>query len=176
VFPTRSVPRCYKQHKSIEFSEYERPSIFIKEKPIFSSERMLHKGYDYKSSVEKNLLSWVSRGLTPRRNGWRQTANRKVTLTLGEGTPRKLATATQPQFPRTVISLSWTHITEWSSAYWGNDNTVASVSAALFSNMCSTQADNSSRKLRLRCGCHFPWCALALLILIFVSCETVAGQ
>jgi hypothetical protein len=27
---------------------------------------------------------------------------------------------------------------------------------------CSTQADNSSRKLRLRCGCQFPWCALGL--------------
>jgi hypothetical protein len=26
-----------------------------------------------------------------------------------EGTPRKLATATQPQFPRTVIGLNWTH-------------------------------------------------------------------
>jgi hypothetical protein len=38
----------------------------------------------------------------------------------GEGTPRKLATATQPQFPLTVFSLSWTHVTEWSSAKWGN--------------------------------------------------------
>jgi hypothetical protein len=28
--------------------------------------------------------------------------------------------------------------------------------------MCSTQADNSSRKLWLLCGCQFPWCALAL--------------
>jgi hypothetical protein len=27
---------------------------------------------------------------------------------------------------------------------------------------CSTQADNNSRKLRLRCGCQFRWCALAL--------------
>jgi hypothetical protein len=26
--------------------------------------------------------------------------------------------------------------------------------------MCPTQADNSSRKLWLRCGCQFPWCAL----------------
>jgi hypothetical protein len=31
-----------------------------------------------------------------------------------------------------------------------------------FSNMCSTQADKYSRKWRLRCGCQFPWCALAL--------------
>jgi hypothetical protein len=34
----------------------------------------------------------------------------------GQGTPRKLATATQLQFPKTVISLSGTHVTEWSSA------------------------------------------------------------
>jgi hypothetical protein len=39
---------------------------------------------------------------------------------------------------------------------------VSSICAAPVSNMCSTQADNSSRKLRLRCGCQFPWCALAL--------------
>jgi hypothetical protein len=45
----------------------EGPSIFVKEKPIFSSERMLYKDYYRKSSVEKeNLWSWVSRGLTPR--------------------------------------------------------------------------------------------------------------
>jgi hypothetical protein len=36
--------------------------------------------------------------------------------------------------------------------------------AAPFSNMCSTQADNSSRKLWLCFGCQFPWCALGLLI------------
>jgi hypothetical protein len=28
-------------------------------------------------------------------------------------------------------------------------------------NMCSTKADINSRKLRLRCGCQFIWCALA---------------
>jgi hypothetical protein len=31
----------------------ERPSIFIRDKPVFSSERMLHKDYYRKSSVEK---------------------------------------------------------------------------------------------------------------------------
>jgi hypothetical protein len=41
-------------------------------------------------------------------------------------------------------------------------NAVSSICAAPFSNMCSTQADNSSGKFRLRCGCQFPWCALAL--------------
>jgi hypothetical protein len=38
------------------------------------------------------------------------------------GTPRHLATATQPRFPRIVISLNWTHVNEWSSANWGNGN------------------------------------------------------
>jgi hypothetical protein len=30
--------------------------------------------------------------------------------------------------------------------------------------MCSTNADNSSRNLWLRCGCHFPSCALGLSV------------
>jgi hypothetical protein len=34
---------------------------------------------------------------------------------------------------------------------------VSSICAAPFSNMCSTRADNNSRKSRLRCGCQFPW-------------------
>jgi hypothetical protein len=29
------------------------PSIFIRAKPIFSSEKTLHKDYDYKDSAEK---------------------------------------------------------------------------------------------------------------------------
>jgi hypothetical protein len=40
---------------------------------------------------------------------------------------------------------------------------VSSIYAAPFSNICSTQADNNSRKLRLRSGCQFPSCALALI-------------
>jgi hypothetical protein len=39
---------------------------------------------------------------------------------------------------------------------------VSSVRAAPFSSTCSTQSRNKSRKLRLRCGCQFPWCSLAL--------------
>jgi hypothetical protein len=31
------------------------------------------------------------------------------------------------------------------------------------------QADNNSRKLRLRCRCQFPWCALALRVLAKIS-------
>jgi hypothetical protein len=34
----------------------ERPSIFIRDKPIFSPERMLHKDYYRKGSVEKRNL------------------------------------------------------------------------------------------------------------------------
>jgi hypothetical protein len=41
---------------------------------------------------------------------------------------------------------------------------VSSKCSAEFSNMCSTRADNSSRKLRLRCGCQFPWYALVLSV------------
>jgi hypothetical protein len=34
----------------------ERPGIFIRDKPIFSSERMLHKVYYRRSSVKKSLV------------------------------------------------------------------------------------------------------------------------
>jgi hypothetical protein len=34
----------------------ERPSVFIRDKPIFCSERMLHKDYDRKGSVEEKPL------------------------------------------------------------------------------------------------------------------------
>jgi hypothetical protein len=41
----------------------EKPTIFIRDKSTLSSERMLHKDYNSKGSVEKkNLYSWVSRG------------------------------------------------------------------------------------------------------------------
>jgi hypothetical protein len=43
------------------------------------------------------------------------------------------------------------------------ENAVSSICACPFSNMCSTQAVKTSWKLRLRCGCQFPWCALALI-------------
>jgi hypothetical protein len=36
----------------------ERPSLFIRDKPIFSSGRLLHKDYDPKGSVEKKNL-WL---------------------------------------------------------------------------------------------------------------------
>jgi hypothetical protein len=34
----------------------KRPSIFIRDKSIFSSERMLHKDNDRKGSAQKNIL------------------------------------------------------------------------------------------------------------------------
>jgi hypothetical protein len=34
----------------------KRPSIFIRDKPILLSERMLHKDCDHKGSVEKNKI------------------------------------------------------------------------------------------------------------------------
>jgi hypothetical protein len=34
----------------------ERPSIYMRDNPISSSERMLHKDYDRKRSVEKSLV------------------------------------------------------------------------------------------------------------------------
>jgi hypothetical protein len=48
----------------------EGPSIFIRDKPTFSAEKMLHKDYYRKGSVEKNLWSWVSRGLTRQQTDW----------------------------------------------------------------------------------------------------------
>jgi hypothetical protein len=66
----------------------------------------------------------------------------------------------QPQrnrnFPRTIISLSWTHVTEWSS------DAVSSICAAPFRNMCSTQADNSSRNCGLVAIASFLGVASAL--------------
>jgi hypothetical protein len=36
-----------------------RPSIFIRDKPIFSSERRLYKDYYRKGSVEKNIYIYL---------------------------------------------------------------------------------------------------------------------
>jgi hypothetical protein len=47
--------------------------------------------------------------------------------------------------------------------------TVSSISAASFTSMCSTQADNNSRKSWLRCRCQFPWCALGLTLNVLLQ-------
>jgi hypothetical protein len=47
----------------------ERPSIFIRDnKPIFSSERMLHKDYYCKGSVEKKSLVESLKSLDAKKN------------------------------------------------------------------------------------------------------------
>jgi hypothetical protein len=46
----------------------ERPSIFISDKPILLSERMSHKDYDCKGSVEKNSLVASLKGLDANMN------------------------------------------------------------------------------------------------------------
>jgi hypothetical protein len=46
----------------------ERPSIFIRDKPIYSPERMLHKDYYRKRSVEKISLAVGLKGLDAKTN------------------------------------------------------------------------------------------------------------
>jgi hypothetical protein len=46
----------------------EIPSIFVRDKPIFSSERMLHKDYYRRSSVEKKILVVGLMGLDAKTN------------------------------------------------------------------------------------------------------------
>jgi hypothetical protein len=41
----------------------ERPSLFIRGKPIFSSERMLHENYYGKDSVVKKIMVLSLKGL-----------------------------------------------------------------------------------------------------------------
>jgi hypothetical protein len=52
VLPVRSAPRLYTE--GISWVE----EVFLRDKPIFSSERMLHKDYDRKVSVSKKNLWW----------------------------------------------------------------------------------------------------------------------
>jgi hypothetical protein len=46
----------------VVFTLDERPSIFIRDKPIFSSKRMLHKDYYRKGSIGKKLSDRESEG------------------------------------------------------------------------------------------------------------------
>jgi hypothetical protein len=56
---TVDVIKLSLQHKihKIDSTLDERPSIYIRDKPIFLSERMLHKDYEWKGSVEKKTVS-----------------------------------------------------------------------------------------------------------------------
>jgi hypothetical protein len=63
----------------------QRPSLFIKDKPILSSERTLQKGYDCKGSAakkKKESLVVSLKGLGTKKNCLAVTASHKVTLTL----------------------------------------------------------------------------------------------
>jgi hypothetical protein len=51
AFSTQSVSRCYKQ------GQLARRSLFIGEKRVLSSEKMLHKDYDRKGSVAKKNVT-----------------------------------------------------------------------------------------------------------------------
>jgi hypothetical protein len=53
VFSLGAAPRLYKDDLT---QLDEMPSIFIREKPIFSSERMLHKDYCRKRSSKKKIF------------------------------------------------------------------------------------------------------------------------
>jgi hypothetical protein len=49
-----------------------RKAKHVRDNPIFSSEKMLHKNYYRKSSVEKKISGRGSqKGLMPRRTDWR---------------------------------------------------------------------------------------------------------
>jgi hypothetical protein len=48
---------------------WREPTAIVNDRPILSSERMLHKDYNGKCSVEKVLV--VSRILSPRKTDWR---------------------------------------------------------------------------------------------------------
>jgi hypothetical protein len=45
-----------------------KPSMFIRDKPIFSSERILYKEYYRKCSVEKRILAVSLKGLGAKTN------------------------------------------------------------------------------------------------------------
>jgi hypothetical protein len=47
----------------VRYVHLTRPSIFIKDRPILSSEKMLHKDYDRKGSVAKKNLVVILKGL-----------------------------------------------------------------------------------------------------------------
>jgi hypothetical protein len=50
----------------VRYVHVKRPSIFIRDKLILSSERMLHKDYDLKGSVERRISGRHPQG------AWRQ--------------------------------------------------------------------------------------------------------
>jgi hypothetical protein len=49
----------------VQKEDFSITNVFIRDKPNFSSEKMLHEEYYRKGSVKKNLWSWVSRASSP---------------------------------------------------------------------------------------------------------------
>jgi hypothetical protein len=47
---------------------WRRPAAIVNGRPILSSERMLHKNYDLKCSVEKEILALSLKGLGAKTN------------------------------------------------------------------------------------------------------------
>jgi hypothetical protein len=69
VKPLLTEDLCVVQKEEFSITFYtcectfdERPSTFIKDRPIFSSERMLNKDHDSKSSAEKKISDGGSQG------------------------------------------------------------------------------------------------------------------
>jgi hypothetical protein len=66
-----------------EWLRWRGPAAIVNDRLILSSERMLHKDYDRRCSIEKKKFwPWVSRGSASRWTDWWLTATRKVNLTL----------------------------------------------------------------------------------------------
>jgi hypothetical protein len=58
--------------RTSEWMRWRGPAAIVNDKPILSSESMLHKDYDRRCSIEKKKFwQWVSRGLAPRRTDLR---------------------------------------------------------------------------------------------------------
>jgi hypothetical protein len=87
VFSKLSVPRCYKDSwsnrlesetvkygresygtRTREWLRWRVPTAIVNDRPILSSERMLYKDYDRRSSIEKKILAVSLKGLGAKTN------------------------------------------------------------------------------------------------------------
>jgi hypothetical protein len=78
-------------------------------------------------TILKNGVLWKHRVSKLERGHTKETGNRNA----------------QPQFPRIVISLSWTYVAEWSNANWGIGNAV----------QCATYVQLRLITVPENCGC-----------------------
>jgi hypothetical protein len=63
AFPIPGRPMLH-----VRYVYMTRPSIFIRDKPIFSSERMLHKDYDRQVFSWKKILAVILKGTSAKTN------------------------------------------------------------------------------------------------------------